>query len=102
TLQRSLLHLVVGQFRNIGRRGGKGSAQDVLQHPLAALHRRGPRRIRRQRQHRRLRQNPAPLRPLEGNLPELVPPIIGGRGAGRQSIELRQRLVHEGVLAIQE
>ena len=50
---------VLVQLGHVGRRRGRRRAEDLLQHPLAALHRRGPRRVRGHRQDARLRQHAA-------------------------------------------
>ena len=47
--------------RNIGRRRGRRRTEDVLEHVLAANHRRGARRIARNRQHAGVAQDAAAL-----------------------------------------
>ena len=81
-----------------GRRAavGRRRAEEVLEHPLAAQHRRGPRRVGRDRQHAGLGQHAAARRPGEVDAAELR------SGDAGDAVVPRQPLVEEGVAAVEE
>ena len=75
---------------------GRRRAEDVLEDPLAAQHRRGARRVGRHGEHAGLRQHAAALRAGEIDAAELGP------GDARDAVVPRQPLVDEGVRAVEE
>ena len=80
------------QFRDIGRWRRRRRAEQVLEHPLAALHHRGPIGIRGHRQHAALPQQPAAISGGQRDATELraVNP--------RDAVVLGEPLVDEGVV----
>ena len=78
-----------------GRRRRRG-VQQVLEDPLAAKHRRGPRRVGRHREHARLHQHAFARRVAQIDSPEL------GAHDARQPVVAGEPLVDERVLRVQE
>ena len=68
------------QFRHVRRRRRRRRAEDLLEHPLAALHRRGPRRVRGHGQHAGLRQQPPRSSGWQSHAHELSPVNAVGPG----------------------
>ena len=62
-----------GQFRDIGGRGRRRTPQKSFEDPFAPFDRRGPRRLRRQRENARLSQHARPRIAFQRNEPEFVP-----------------------------
>ena len=87
---------VSSRFGTSGGGCGRRRVQQVLEDPLAAQHRRGPRRVGRDRQDAGLREHAAARRAGQVHAAELRP------GHAGNAVVLRQPLVEERVLAVEE
>ena len=88
--------LLVREFRHVGRRRWRRRAEEVFQNPFAALHRRGARGVRRERENAALREQTAARRALQRDAHELV-----ARDA-RDAVVLGEPLVEVGEIRVDE
>ena len=94
------------QLGHVGRRRGRGRPQQVLEHPLSALHDRRPVGIRRQRQDAAVSQQASPVGVADRHASQLRPvdvlhavmlsqPLIEIGVVGRQHVENAAVLAHD-------
>ncbi len=88
---------VLGQRRHVQRRGRHGRAEQILENPLAAAHRRRPVRVRRDRHDAALTEQPAAhVVRAELDAPEVAAVHVGN------AVVLREALVEERVIGAQQ
>src|ERR1700736_3348986 len=89
-------NFLLRQGRYIRRRRRRRSSQKVLQHPLAASHHGGPGGIRRHRQDRTLRQDPAALGTRQFDPPELLSlDPFDSVVSGQRTVQITERRIDE-------